>query len=169
MQYLGDTVEKIAAEKAGIIKKAVPVVYLDAVPSVTDVIADKAREMQAPAYPVAPKERDTRFAFLPAAYQRENAALAEAAFEVLKMLFGGEAGKRLQAVDFPAAVSATVWTGRMQELKPNVFLDGAHNADGVRRKPVRSSLQNAAKSRCFSQLPCRTKNFTRLRRPFLGS
>lgn len=133
MQYLGDTVEKIAAEKAGIIKKGVPVVYLDAVPSVTAVIADKAREMQADAYPVSPKPQDTRFAFLPAAYQRENAALAEEAFEVLKTLFGGEARERLQAVDFPAAVSATVWTGRMQELKPNVFLDGAHNADGVRR------------------------------------
>ena len=131
--YLGDTVEKIAAEKAGIIKKGVPVVYLDAVPSVTAVIADKAREMQADAYPVSPNPQDTRFAFLPAAYQRENAALAEAAFEVLKTLFGGEASERLQAVDFPAAVSATVWTGRMQELKPNVFLDGAHNADGVRR------------------------------------
>lgn len=133
MQYLGDTVEKIAAEKAGIIKKGVPVVYLDAVPSVTAVIADKAREMQADAYPVSPNPQDTRFAFLTAAYQRENAALAEAAFEVLKTLFGGEASERLQAVDFPAAVSATVWTGRMQELKPNVFLDGAHNADGVRR------------------------------------
>ena len=133
MQYLGDTVEKIAAEKAGIIKKGVPVVYLDAVPSVTAVIADKAREMQADAYPVSLNPQDTRFAFLTAAYQRENAALAEAAFEVLKTLFGGEASERLQAVDFPAAVRATVWTGRMQELKPNVFLDGAHNADGVRR------------------------------------
>ena len=133
MQYLGDTVEKIAAEKAGIIKKGVPVVYLDAVPSVTAVIADKAREMQADAYPVSPKPQDTRFAFLPAAYQRENAALAEAAFEVLKTLASGDALRRLQTVDFPAAVRATVWTGRMQELKPNVFLDGAHNADGVRR------------------------------------
>lgn len=133
MQYLGDTVEKIAAEKAGIIKKGVPVVYLDAVPSVTAVIADKAREMQAEAYPVSPKPQDTRFAFLPAAYQRENAALAEAAFEVLKTLASGDALRRLQAVDFPAAVRATVWTGRMQELKPNVFLDGAHNADGVQR------------------------------------
>lgn len=133
MQYLGDTVEKIAAEKAGIIKKGVPVVYLDAVPSVTAVIADKAREMQAEAYPVSPKPQDTRFAFLPAAYQRENAALAEVAFEVLKTLASGDALRRLQAVDFPAAVRATVWTGRMQELKPNVFLDGAHNADGVRR------------------------------------
>lgn len=133
MQYLGDTVEKIAAEKAGIIKKGVPVVYLDAVPSVTAVIADKAREMQADAYPVSPKPQDTRFAFLTAAYQRENAALAEAAFEVLKTLACGDALRRLQAVDFPAAVRATVWTGRMQELKPNVFLDGAHNADGVRR------------------------------------
>ena len=133
MQYLGDTVEKIAAEKAGIIKKGVPVVYLDAVPSVTAVIADKAREMQADAYPVAPNPQDTRFAFLPAPYQRENAALAAKAFQVFSEGETGDARRRTTAVSFPEAVRATVWTARMQEIHPDVFLDGAHNADGVLR------------------------------------
>ena len=133
MQYLGDTVEKIAAEKAGIIKKTVPVVYLNAVPSVADIIAAKAREMQAPAYPVAPDPADTRFAFLPAPYQRENAALAAKAFQVFSEGETGEARQRVSAVSFPEAVRATVWTGRMQEIHPDVFLDGAHNADGVLR------------------------------------
>ena len=133
MQYLGDTVEKIAAEKAGIIKKGVPVVYLDAVPSVADIIAAKAREMQAPAYPVAPDRTDTRFAFLSAAYQRENAALAAKAFQVFSEGETGDARRRTAAVSFPEAVRATVWTGRMQEIHPDVFLDGAHNADGVLR------------------------------------
>ena len=133
MQYLGDTVEKIAAEKAGIIKKTVPVVYLDAVPSVADIIAAKAREMQAPAYPVAPDRTDTRFAFLPASYQRENAALAAKAFQVFSEGETGDARRRTTAVSFPEAVRATVWTARMQEIHPDVFLDGAHNADGVLR------------------------------------
>ena len=133
MQYLGDTVEKIAAEKAGIIKKGVPVVYLDAVPSVADIIAAKAREMHAPAYPVAPDRTDTRFAFLPAAYQRENAALAAKAFQVFSEGETGDARRRMAAVSFPEAVRATVWTARMQEIHPDVFLDGAHNADGVLR------------------------------------
>ena len=133
MQYLGDTVEKIAAEKAGIIKKGVPVVYLDAVPSVADIIAAKAREMHAPAYPVAPDRTDTRFAFLPAAYQRENAALAAKAFQVFSEGETGDARRRTAAVSFPEAVRATVWTARMQEIHPDVFLDGAHNADGVLR------------------------------------
>lgn len=133
MQYLGDTVEKIAAEKAGIIKKGVPVVYLDAVPSVADIIAAKAREMQAPAYPVAPDRTDTRFAFLPASYQRENAALAAKAFQVFSEGETGDARRRTAAVSFPEAVRATVWTARMQEIHPDVFLDGAHNADGVLR------------------------------------
>ena len=133
MQYLGDTVEKIAAEKAGIIKKTVPVVYLDAVPSVADIIAAKAREMQAPAYPVAPDRTDTRFAFLPASYQRENAALAAKAFQVFSEGETGDARRRTAAVSFPEAVRATVWTARMQEIHPDVFLDGAHNADGVLR------------------------------------
>ena len=133
MQYLGDTVEKIAAEKAGIIKKGVPVVYLDAVPSVADIIAAKAREMHAPAYPVAPDRTDTRFAFLPATYQRENAALAAKAFQVFSEGETGDARRRMAAVSFPEAVRATVWTARMQEIHPDVFLDGAHNADGVLR------------------------------------
>ena len=133
MQYLGDTVEKIAAEKAGIIKKNVPVVYLADQPSVRAVIEAKAQEMQAAAYPVAPDPADARFAFLPAAYQRENAALAAKAFQVFATGERGEARAHCEAVAFPEAVRATVWTGRMQEIYSDVFLDGAHNADGVLR------------------------------------
>lgn len=147
MQYLGDTVEKIAAEKAGIIKKKVPVVYLDAVPSVADIIAAKAREMQAPAYPVAPDPADTRFAFLPAPYQRENAALAAKAFQVFSEGETGEARQRVSAVSFPEAVRATVWTGRMQEIHPDVFLDGAHNADGVLRMAEAGAALAAKRSK----------------------
>lgn len=133
MQYLGDTVEKIAAEKAGIIKKNVPVVYLADQPSVRAVIEAKAQEMQAAVYPVVPDPADARFAFLPAAYQRENAALAAKAFQVFATGERGEARAHCETVAFPEAVRATVWTGRMQEIYSDVFLDGAHNADGVLR------------------------------------
>lgn len=47
-QFLGDTLEKIAAEKAGIIKQGVPVVIGEATPETHPVFEAKAREMQAP-------------------------------------------------------------------------------------------------------------------------
>lgn len=50
MEYLGDTVAKIAGEKAGIIKEGVPVIYDGRNPQSEAVILKKAREMHAPAY-----------------------------------------------------------------------------------------------------------------------
>ena len=47
-QFLGDTLAKIAAEKAGIIKQGVPVVIGEATPETRPVFEKKAREMQAP-------------------------------------------------------------------------------------------------------------------------
>ena len=49
-QFLGDTLERIAAEKAGIIKAGVPVVVGETVPETRPVFAVKAHEMRAPIY-----------------------------------------------------------------------------------------------------------------------
>ena len=45
MQFLGDTIEKIAAEKAGIIKEGCPVISYNNQESVNEVIKEKAKEM----------------------------------------------------------------------------------------------------------------------------
>ncbi len=50
MEYLGDTVAKIAGEKAGIIKEGVPVIYDARNPESAQVIAEQAAKMHAPAY-----------------------------------------------------------------------------------------------------------------------
>ncbi len=50
MEYLGDTVEKIAAEKAGIIKEGVPVIYDGRNPQSEQVILAQAEKLHAPAY-----------------------------------------------------------------------------------------------------------------------
>ena len=47
MEYLGDSIEKIAVEKAGIIKKYVPVIYCGADERVSDVISEVAEKMLA--------------------------------------------------------------------------------------------------------------------------
>lgn len=146
MEYLGDTREKIAGEKAGIIKHGVPVVFWDGEPSASRVIVEKAKKMDAEAIPVSDQEvgffnfknktvdfsmRSGYYEYIrvclhtPAVYQRRNAALAVRAIEVL--------AQRLsiprKAVE--EGLSAARWPGRMEEVLPGVVIDGAHNEDGV--------------------------------------
>lgn len=53
-EILGDTIEKIAFEKAGIIKPGVPVIYDGSSPEAEKVILARAKELGSPAYPVYP-------------------------------------------------------------------------------------------------------------------
>ena len=104
VQYLGDTTAKIAAEKAGILRPGVPVVYLDGDADASAVICRKASELGAPQIPVSKKDytflgfrkkyidfslRSEYYNYISltlhtiARYQMENAALAVRAVEVL--------------------------------------------------------------------------------------
>lgn len=56
VQYLGDTTAKIAAEKAGILRPGVPVVYLDGDADASAVICRKASELGAIQIPVSKKD-----------------------------------------------------------------------------------------------------------------
>ena len=117
MQYLGDTVAKIAGEKAGIIVSGVPVIYDGNDPDAAEVISAKAKEMGSPAYEV--KRTDTEiirntssgidFSFrneyygdtvfsIPfiAKYQVMNSALALKTIEVLRISLPELRGIRLQ-------------------------------------------------------------------------
>lgn len=122
-QYLGDTIPQIAAEKAGIIKHSVPVIYDDNRPEASEVIRQKAKELAAPAYPVGERDacRETEFA---APYQAMNAALAVKALEVLAVPgVVREVCRR--------GLSKVCWQGRMQQVRPDIWLDGAHNPGGI--------------------------------------
>ena len=154
MEYLGDTKEKIAAEKAGIIKPRVPVVFWDEDPSVSRVIVEKAKKIDAETIPVSEEEvgffnfknktvdfsmRSGYYEYIrvclhtPAVYQRQNAALAVRALEVLnrKLTEEGSAAKRISREAIEEGLSAAHWSGRMEEVLPGVVIDGAHNEDGV--------------------------------------
>ena len=94
MQYLGDTTEKIAAEKAGIIKRGVPVVFDPNDEAASRVIRETAEKLGSAAYaaypvpyavPGTPDPRE-RFPFLQVPYQRQNAATALKAWQVLSLL-----------------------------------------------------------------------------------
>ena len=121
--WLGDTVEKIAAEKAGIVKPGVPVVLgrNDAV--VRAVVETRAHEVGAP-FHYAPDLADERELppglSLPGAFNRENAVTALAA---LKVLFGEFRDWREPV---RRGFAEAVWPGRFQRVG-NVIVDGAHN------------------------------------------
>ena len=154
MEYLGDTKEEIAGEKAGIIKRHTPVVFWDDDPSVSQVIVEKAKKMDAEVIPVSDQEvgffnfknktvdfsmRSGYYEYIrvclhtPAVYQRQNAALAVRALEVLngKLTEEERNAGRITREAIEEGLSAAHWSGRMEEVLPGVVIDGAHNEDGV--------------------------------------
>ena len=119
--WLGDTVEKIAAEKAGIIKPGVPVVLGANEEIVRTVVSSRANEVGAPFFyaPELAGEAEIPEGFpLAGAFNRENAVTAIAALKVLlaEPLPSGILGR----------LANTVWPGRFQRVG-NCIVDGAHN------------------------------------------
>ena len=123
-QYLGDTVELIAAEKAGIIKPGIPVVYDNNDQAAGTIIAAAADRLGSAAYGLTAEDsyREVSFA---APYQAMNAALAVKALDVLDI--AGVTAKVCKK-----ALASVHWTGRMQQVAPDVWVDGAHNPGGIR-------------------------------------
>ena len=122
--WLGDTLEKIAAEKAGIIKPGVPVVLGRNEPEVIDVIRRRAAEVGAPFHyaPDLANESEIPSDFsLPGLFNRENAVTALAALEVI------EQSNNRTIEQF----SHVVWPGRFQRVG-NFIVDGAHNPPAAR-------------------------------------
>ena len=145
-EYLGDTLEAIAGEKAGIIKAGVPVIYDASQPGPASVIAAKAKEMGSPAWPMEPSfyEMKTQsregitftFAYpggekaelaIPyvAKYQMMNASLAVYTMHILQDVH--DIPKNVLA----EGLSKIKWPCRMEMAAPGVIIDGAHNEDGI--------------------------------------
>ena len=145
-EYLGDTLEAIAGEKAGIIKAGVPVIYDASQPGPASVIAAKAKEMGSPAWPMEPSfyEMKTQsregitftFAYLGgekaelaipyvAKYQMMNASLAFYTMHILQDVH--DIPKNVLA----EGLSKIKWPCRMEMAAPGVIIDGAHNEDGI--------------------------------------
>lgn len=118
--YLGDTLEQIAGEKAGIIKPDVPVVSAPQAASVAAVIGSVATERGA-SLRVVEGEAAVNLA---GSHQRRNAALALAALAAGGIAVDDEAQAR--------GLAAVEWPGRFQRLG-GVILDGAHNPAAARR------------------------------------
>ena len=146
MEYLGDTLSEIAGEKAGIMRPGVFVVYPDRLEDVTRVMEECEEITGAKTFPIgkdAIKEMKIRHKTIDfslhlhyydyigftvstsALYQVENAALAANAIARLE-------DERITVSALQDGIRGMVWEGRMEEILPSVYLDGAHNEDGIR-------------------------------------
>ena len=155
MEYLGDTIPQIAAEKAGIIKEGVPVVYDASNPEAAQVIRRVAAAKGSRAIPWEPamsvitqrSGRSVTFSLtgqgyrdvpvtvpFAADYQAANASVAMIAAEVIRETDSALMQKHpLELTDILEGIAQTQWRGRMEEIRKDVILDGAHNEDGIRQ------------------------------------
>ncbi len=133
MDLLGDTLEKIALEKAGIIKQNVPVAIGEMEAAPLQVIIDKAKEMQAPYNNDWTCEPDWIDACeLKGIYQRENLNTVYRAIKFLESTYRFDSDKIMHALS--QVNKNTGLRGRWEILKtsPLVIADTAHNYPGVK-------------------------------------
>ncbi|WP_315836407.1 folylpolyglutamate synthase/dihydrofolate synthase family protein [Bradyrhizobium prioriisuperbiae] len=151
--FLGDTLLKIAAEKAGIIKKRVPVVCAEQGPEAAAVIESQASRARAPLHAAGQEwhvnvergrlvyqdERgllDLSAPRLFGRHQFDNAGLAIAALRATDVF-------KIDPAAFEAGIARAEWPARMQRLTTGalvaaapvhceIWLDGGHNIDGGR-------------------------------------
>ena len=147
-QILGDSIEAIAGEKAGIIVPGVPVIYDGNNPEAAKVIRKQAEALGSPYYEVKKENTEilrntsagidfcmeneyygnTAFSIpFIAGYQVMNAALALKTAEVIKDVVNLPKDAVLRGL------RETRWQGRMETVLPGVIVDGAHNEDGVEK------------------------------------
>jgi dihydrofolate synthase/folylpolyglutamate synthase len=160
-QWLGDTLEKIAAEKAGIIKPGVSVITAADEPEALAVIEKTAREKNAllinvgQASSLSPSQKTKKLETgkmpvlpLPGEHQKTNAALALATVETLQSEIP------VNAAAVRNGLETVSWPGRLQLVQmqsgQKILLDGAHNVAGA--KALLSALE---------------KNFTAARRTLI--
>lgn len=158
MEYLGDTIEKIAETKAGIIKEGCPVISYENDPEANDVIRRVAAEKNCPVYFANPEGirvlheslEGQSFAYrsgqgrwyekieipLLGRHQIQNATVALEALDVIRNYYC------ISAFETEEGFRKTIWRGRIEILSknPTVLCDGAHNPDGA--ACLRDFLQN---------------------------
>ncbi|WP_185819664.1 bifunctional folylpolyglutamate synthase/dihydrofolate synthase [Salibacterium salarium] len=148
---LGDTIEEIAREKAGIIKSGVPVVTCETNPDVVSIFDETAADARTRLYQInrdfevlhaASNSQGWTFSFqsnlnhindleitMLGAHQTKNAAAALMAFRYLIMYYALPVDEE----HIRAGLKKAAWIGRLdyRETEPAMLLDGAHNKEGM--------------------------------------
>lgn len=159
--FLGDTLEEIAWQKAGIIKESCPVVLSENLDEVCKVIEQEATKKKVKCIEIKPTDyevlsetpygstflwKEQRYETkLPGRHQVSNAVTALAASEYLfrkdyeKNNARKAIAKKLDEMNVKSAqqggIIRTCWPGRLEVLKkePLFYRDGAHNPDGAKK------------------------------------
>jgi len=152
-EFLGNTLAAIAREKAGILKRGVPLICAEQLPEVMAVIEQQAKRLRAPLHAagegwhvnvergrlVYQDERGLMDLAAPKLFGRhqfDNAGLAIATLRAQSLF-------RIEPTAFEAGIVNAEWPARMQRLASGalveqaprgseIWLDGGHNADGGR-------------------------------------
>ena len=141
-ETLGNSLEEIAEQKAGIFKPERVAVIANLAPEAQLVCQKIAEDLDVTLY-----QADRDFSFksgdfsssladltqlklgLEGAYQEENAALALQAF----LLFMTERGEKVNEEAIRCALKTTSWAGRLEAVTEHIYLDGAHNLPALER------------------------------------
>ena len=144
---LGNTIEEIAGEKAGIIKENVPIFFDGSDKKASEVIRKKAEEMHAPCREITKNAfeiQEVGRKYI--AFSRSNAydksvifrvpfcgyyqvMNAELALEAAEYLLRDEACAVEKWAD---AIASIHWDGRMEQITEHLMIDGAHNPGAIR-------------------------------------
>jgi dihydrofolate synthase/folylpolyglutamate synthase len=151
IHILGERIEEIAMEKAGIIKPGVPVVTCSKNQVVLEVLKEKAKEMKATFYQLEKAfsyeveqidEGQQSFTYesmfgrieqlsigMKGKHQLENASAAIMGLEILKKYYAVIWDEE----HLRAGLLKTNWMGRLEKIadNPTTFIDGAHNPEGI--------------------------------------
>ncbi|WRP05452.1 folylpolyglutamate synthase/dihydrofolate synthase family protein [Rossellomorea aquimaris] len=172
MQFLGSRLEDIAFEKAGIIKRSVPVISGVHQKEAAEVIRQKALEMGSDLFELGEDfsverqgilERGEKFHYMSpvqngmyelsmiGAHQINNAAISIKVIEIL-----GEEKHKIASSHIKAGLKKASWPGRMEALSynPGIYIDGAHNPEGVQAlvKTIKDRFINKRVTVLFSAL-----------------
>ncbi len=142
-QFLGNTLSKIAFEKAGIIKKNIPTVIGSTTPATKKVFQEVSNSQKSVLYfsennIPCPYRTD-----LLGEYQKEN---TKTALQVIKLLLSQQWNIPEIALQngFKNVISNTGLLGRWQQLsnKPLIICDTAHNTEGLKYTTAQITKQN---------------------------
>ena len=141
-ETLGDSLEKIAEQKAGIFKAGKKAVIAKLAPEAELVCHKRARELAVELYQAGQdftlnagdfSSGLARFSQLKigleGTYQRENASLALQSF----LLFMASRDEKVDEQFVRQALQETHWAGRLERIRPQIYLDGAHNLPALTR------------------------------------
>lgn len=117
MAWLGDSIAKIAAEKAGIIKPGAPVISSPQQPDAAEVLSAKSASVASPIrFIESPVDIPVA---LPGIHQLWNAAVAVAAIEA--------SGLKCPPEAITKGLASVKWPARFQRVGERIIVDGAHN------------------------------------------